>query len=88
MDMLFEFLSPKSLHHVAPSDDGADYWAMLASRIETCKLNGVNAELWLSDVLTKLVNAWPLKKLDDLLPWSTAYATAPFAIAPQMLCAP
>ncbi len=72
----------------AGSDDGADHWAMLASLIETCKLNGVNAELWLGDVLTKLVNAWPLKKLDDLLPWSSAYATVPFAIAPQAQRAP
>ena len=72
----------------AGSDAGADYWAMFASLIETCKLTGVNAENWLSDVLTKLVNAWPLKKLDDLLPWSTAYATAPFAIAPHAQRAP
>ena len=57
----------------AGSDDGAVHWAMLASFIETCKLNQVNAELWLTDVLTKLVNGWPEAKLDELLPWEEAY---------------
>lgn len=59
----------------AGCDDGAAHWALLASLIETCKLNGVNAELWLADVLTKLVNAWPLSRLDELLPWSPLYAS-------------
>ncbi len=58
----------------AGCDDGAEHWAMLASLIETCKLNGVNAEAWLADVLTKLVNVWSLSRLDELLPWSPAYA--------------
>ena len=60
----------------AGCDDGAEHWAMLASLIETCKLNGVNAEAWLADVLTKLVNAWPLARLDELLPWASGYASA------------
>ncbi len=59
----------------AGSDDGAEHWAMLASLIETCKLNHVDAEAWLADVLTKLVNVWPLSRLDELLPWSPAYAS-------------
>lgn len=46
---------------------------MLASFIEMCKLNQVNAEAWLTDVLTKLVNGWPEAKLDELLPWAEAY---------------
>ena len=61
----------------AGCDDGAEHWAMLASLIETCKLNQVNAEAWRADVLTKLVNVWPLSRLDELLPWSPAYASAP-----------
>ena len=61
----------------AGCDDGAEHWAMLASLIERCKLNQVNAEAWLADVLTKLVNVWPLSRLDELLPWSPAYASAP-----------
>jgi hypothetical protein len=34
----------------AGCDEGAESWAVLASLIETCKLNSVSAEHWLSDV--------------------------------------
>lgn len=57
----------------AGCDEGAENWAMLASLIETAKLNDVNAEHWLADVLEKLVNGWPAAKLDELLPWASAY---------------
>jgi transposase len=33
----------------AGSDKGAEYWAMLASLIETCKLHSVNPEAYLTD---------------------------------------
>ena len=39
---------------------------MLASLIETCKLDGVDPEADLSDVLTKLVNNWPNSRLAEL----------------------
>ncbi len=42
----------------AGHNQGAQNWACLASLIETCKLNGVNPNAWLTDVLTKLVNRW------------------------------
>jgi transposase len=54
----------------AGSDDGAENWAMLASLIETGKLHGINPEAYFADVLTKLVNNWPNRRLDELLPWS------------------
>jgi transposase len=57
----------------AGCDEGATHWAQLASLIETCKLNGVNAEHWLADVLEKLVNGWPAARLSELLPWASAY---------------
>ena len=57
----------------AGCDEGAESWAVLASLIETCKLNGVSAERWLSDVLAKLVNGWPASQLDELLPWASTY---------------
>lgn len=71
--MLPELPCQKSLHYAAPSDEGAENWAVLASLIETCKLNGVNAERWLADVLAKLVNGWPAARLDELLPWASTY---------------
>ena len=54
----------------AGHDEGAANWACLASLIETCKLHAVNPQVYLADILAKLVNGWPMKKLDDLLPWA------------------
>jgi transposase len=59
----------------AGSDEGGGNWAIVASLIETCKLNGVNPHAWLADTLTKLVNGWPQSKIDDLMPW--AYTKIP-----------
>jgi transposase len=54
----------------AGSDEGGENWAFLASLIETCKLNRVNPQAWLTDVLAKLVNNWPNSRLDELMPWA------------------
>jgi transposase len=56
----------------AGHDDGAANWACLTSLIQTAKLNGVNPQAYLTDTLAKLVNGWPMKKIDDLLPWAWA----------------
>ena len=61
----------------AGSDEGGANWALLASLIETCKLNGVNPQAWLTDVLTKLVNNWPNSRLDELMPWAWNLAKRP-----------
>ena len=45
---------------------------MLASLIETCKLNGVNPQAYFTDLLTRLVNGWPQKRIDELMPWHWA----------------
>ncbi|WP_280178226.1 IS66 family transposase [Mesorhizobium japonicum] len=52
----------------AGSDGGAEHWAVVASLIETCKLNGVEPLAYLADVLTRIVNGHPNSKIDDLLP--------------------
>ena len=59
----------------AGCDEGGANWAIIASLIETCKLNGVNPHAWLADTLTKLVNRWPASRIDDLMPW--AYVKIP-----------
>jgi transposase len=60
----------------AGHDQGAQNWACAASFIEMYKLNGVNPHAWLTDVLTKLINRWPVKRIDELMPWAYA-APAP-----------
>jgi transposase len=44
----------------AGSDEGAENWAAIASLIETCKLNDVNPQTYFTDLLTRLVNGWPV----------------------------
>ncbi len=59
----------------AGSDGGGEHWAIIASLIETCKLNGVDPQAYLADVITRIVNGHPNSQIDDLLPW--AYAPTP-----------
>ncbi|QND69232.1 IS66 family transposase (plasmid) [Mesorhizobium loti] len=59
----------------AGSDGGAEHWAVIASLIETCKLNDVEPLGYLADVLSRIVNGHPNSQIDDLLPW--AYIPAP-----------
>jgi transposase len=54
----------------AGHDRGAAGWAMIASLLETCKLNAVDPLAWTTDVLTKLVNRWPASRIDELMPWA------------------
>ena len=50
----------------AGSDGGAEHLAVVASLIETCKLNGVEPLAYLADV----VNGHPNRRIDELLPWA------------------
>lgn len=54
----------------AGSDGGGEHWAIIASLIETCKLNGVDPQPYLADVLTSIVNGHPQSQIDDLMPWA------------------
>ncbi len=57
-------------HLFAGSDGGGIRWAIVCSLIETCKLNGVEPYAYLHDVLTRMVNGYPVNRLDELLPWA------------------
>ncbi len=57
-------------HLFAGSDGGGERWAVIASMIETAKLNGVEPYAWLKDVLTRMVGGHPVNRLDELLPWA------------------
>ena len=56
----------------AGSDGGAENWAIVASLIETCKLNRVDPLTYMTDVLTKIVDGHLARKLDELMPWAYA----------------
>src|SRR3979490_2740015 len=54
----------------AGSDGGAEHWAVIASLIETCKLNEVDPLAYMTDVLTRIVNGHPNSEIDRLPPWA------------------
>ena len=54
----------------AGSNAGGQHWAVMASLVETSKLNGVEPQAYLADVLTRLVNHHPNSRVDELLPWA------------------
>ena len=66
-------------HLFAGSDGGAEHWAVLASLIETCKLNGVDPQAYLADVISRIVQGHPQSEIDQLLPWT--YRHDPIAVA-------
>ncbi len=57
-------------HLFAGSDGGAEHWAILASLIATCKINGVDPQNYLADVLTRIVDRHPMSRLDEFLPFA------------------
>ena len=61
---------PDSGHYEVASDGGGEHWAVIASLIETCKLNGVEPYAYLADVISKIVNGHPNSRINELLPWA------------------
>lgn len=56
----------------AGHDAGAENWAVIASMIETCKMNAIDPHAWLASTLTEIVNGHKQRKINDLLPWNYA----------------
>ncbi len=55
----------------AGSQRGARNWAILASLLNTCRLNGVDPLTWLTDVLERIVSGRTRNhQLYELLPWT------------------
>jgi len=54
----------------AGHEAGAQNWAMLASLIETCKLNTVEPHAYISGILTAIVNGHKQSDIEALLPWN------------------
>jgi transposase len=53
----------------AGSDAGGERAATILSLIETAKLNGLDPETWLRDVLARIADH-PITRVSDLLPWN------------------
>ena len=59
----------------AGADCGGERAAAMYSLLETAKLNGVNPQHWLADVLHRVGQGHPINRLDELLPWNWTQAT-------------
>ena len=55
----------------AGSDSGGDRAAAIYSLVQTAKLNDMNPEAYLRDILAKIADGQPINKVEALLPWQT-----------------
>lgn len=63
-------------HLFAGSDGGGHRWAVACSLIATCKLSDLEPYVCLRDVLQRMVDGYPVKRLDELLPWNWRFQGA------------
>jgi len=64
----------------AGSDAGGERAAAIYTIVQTAKLNSVNPEAYLKDVLTRIADGHPINRIAELMPWCTT--TAPPAQPP------
>jgi len=55
----------------AGSESGGISMAIAFTLIETAKLNGVDPQVWLTDVLSRIADH-KINRIDELLPWIRA----------------
>ena len=53
----------------AGSERGGERAALMYTLIVTAKLNGVDPQAWLADVIARIADA-PISRLAELLPWN------------------
>src|SRR3546814_16179688 len=54
----------------AGSKAGGERAAAIYSVIETAKLNGVEPQAYIADVIEKIASGWPASRWDELMPWN------------------
>ena len=58
-------------HYGPGSDVGGRHWAIIATLIQSAKLNDVDPLAWLTDVLERIVSGRTKRhELNTLLPWN------------------
>jgi hypothetical protein len=65
------------------SECGGQSAAIAYTLIETAKLNAVNPQAWLTDVLSRIADH-KINRIDELLPWR--YATSSAKLAGPAVC--
>ena len=70
------------------SDEGGRRAAAIYSIVESARLNGLDPNAYLADVIDKMAKGWPRNRLADLLPWQWKGARANAAEASAAAAAP
>jgi transposase len=66
----------------AGADSGGEHWALVATLIQTAKLNKLDPLAWLTDVLERIVSGQTKRnELHTLLPWNWKPARVPATIS-------
>lgn len=65
----------------AGSKAGGERAAAIYSVIETCKLNGVEPQAYIADVIEKIASDWPASRWDELMPWNWTAASSSLCMA-------
>ncbi len=58
----------------AGSDSGGERAALLYTIVQTAKLNALNPEAYLKDILTRIADGHPINRIAELVPWHMAAA--------------
>lgn len=61
----------------AGSRVGGERAAAIYSVIETCKLNGIEPQAYIADVIEKIASGWPASRWDELMPWNWTADSVP-----------
>ncbi|ARU15910.1 IS66 family transposase [Croceicoccus marinus] len=61
----------------AGSEAGGERAAAIYSVIETAKLNGIEPQAYIGDVIAKIADGWPASRWDELMPWNWAAPQRP-----------
>jgi transposase len=59
----------------AGSDSGGERAAAIYTIVQTAKLNGLNPEAYLTDILTRIAEGHPINRIAELMPWPMTAAT-------------
>jgi len=66
----------------AGADSGGQHWALIATLIQTAKLNKLDPLAWLTDVLERIVSGQTKRnELHILLPWNWKPACMPTTLS-------
>lgn len=65
----------------AGSNTGGTRAAAIYTVIETCKMNGVEPQAYIADVIAKIAGDWPASRWDELMPWNWTAEAVPVRMA-------